>query len=107
MQQEIDERLTKSAGDLPVRVPHRREARSPKPWPTYDDTPFEDAVDRETGDVIVPGVKTMQAMTGINPETIRLYEHENAARPEVIEWAEGLEADLASVASEEAIRVAL
>jgi hypothetical protein len=94
--EEIDTKLRKLSQTFPSEFLIVEKPPAPRPWPTYDDTPFEDAVDRETGDVLIPGIKTMQGMTGIEPETIRLYEHENAQRPEVIEWAESLEAEKAA-----------
>lgn len=104
---EIDERLTKLQATFPSEFKIVEKPPAPKPWPTYDDTPFEDVIDKATDEVVIPGIKTMQGMTGINPETIRLYEHENQHRSEVMKWAEALEADLAIIASEEAIKVAL
>lgn len=105
--EEIDSRLRKLQSTFPSEFMIVEKPPAPRPWPTYDSTPFEDSVDRETGEVTVPGIKTMQAMTGISFESIRLYEHENDQRPEVIEWCEENEAELASLDAEGAIRVAL
>lgn len=101
----IDERLVKLNATFPSEFKIVEKPPAQMPWPTYDDTPFEDAIDRETGEVLVPGIKSMQAMTGISPEKIRLYEHENEGRKDVIEWAESLEAELAS--AEGAMSVAI
>jgi len=51
---------------------------SPKPWSTYDDNSVEEIFE-------------LQALTGVDPQDIRLYEVEHENRPEVIEACEIIE----------------
>lgn len=105
---EIDAKLTKLQHTFPSEFRIVEKPPAPKPWPSYDDTPFEDAIDRESEEVVVYGIKSMQAMTGISPETIRLYEVEHENRPEVVAFCEELESQLAQEsATGEAISIAL
>jgi hypothetical protein len=92
---EIDERLLHLSTLFPSEFLVVDKPAAVKPWPTYDDTPVEDVI--VDGEVASVGIFTMQGITGIKPETIRLYEVENKNRPEVIEAMETLEAELAGV----------
>jgi hypothetical protein len=103
----IDERLTKLQATFPSEFKIVEKPPAPKPWPTYDMTPFEDAIDRDSGEIIIHGIKSMQEMSGISPEVIRLYEVEHENRAEVIAFCEELESQLAANATEGAISVAL
>lgn len=94
---EIDERLEHLAKMFPNEFRIVAKPAAPKPWPTYDTTPIQDEVDFESGSVVTPGLYTMQGLTGISPQDIRLYEVENANRPEVIEAMEALEAAIAGL----------
>lgn len=103
---EIDERLEYLSKLFPNEFCIVAKPAASKPWPTYDDTPIEDVLGADD-QVEVPGLYTMQALTGISPQDIRLYEVENLNRPEVIEAMEALEAELAGVARDETISVSL
>jgi hypothetical protein len=107
LQAKIDERLRELQQTFPSEFMIVEKPPAATPWPTYDLTPIEDAIDRETGDVVVPGIFTMQRLSGISPETVRLYEIEHQNRPEVIEQMEALEAEIVAETAEGAISVAL
>jgi hypothetical protein len=106
---EIDARLLQLSTIFPSEFRIVEKPAAPKPWPSYDDCEVEDREFRnEAGEVlIVDGILTMQAKTGINPETIRLYEVEHQNRAEVVEALEALEAEAAGVERDEAISVVL
>lgn len=87
---EIDERLEYLSKLFPNEFILVAKPAAPKPWPTYDVTPVEDVED-EFGNVEQQGIFTMQGITGISPQEIRLYEVEHENRPEVIEAMEALE----------------
>jgi hypothetical protein len=100
----IDARLEELAERFPSEFRIVAKPRQIAPWPTFDNTPLEDEVSDETGEV-TPGILTLQKVSGWSPEQIRLYEVENQNRPEVIAAMEALEADAAGKAAEEAISV--
>lgn len=87
---EIDERLRHLSTLFPSEFILVEKPAAIKPWPMYDETPVEDVI--EDGKVVQVGIFTMQGITGIKPETIRLYEVEHEDRPAVVEAMEALEA---------------
>lgn len=104
---EMDARLVKLAKTFPNELRIVEKPAAPRPWPTYDVTPVEDILDEETEAIMAPGIYSMQALSGVSPEVIRLYEVENLNRPEVIEAMEALEAEALGLAPREAISVTL
>jgi len=106
---EIDERLSYLATIYPNEFRIVEKPAAGKPWPTYDEAELEDRIfrDEQGEELVVDGILTMQAKTGINPETIRLYEVENRNRSEVVEAMEALEAEALEGSKDEAISVVL
>jgi hypothetical protein len=101
---EIDERLAYLGKLFPNEFRIVEKPAAVIPWPSYNETPIEDELD-DDGKIATPGLYTMQSLTGISPQAIRLYEVENLNRPEVIEAMEALE--LAALGAPEAISVSL
>jgi hypothetical protein len=101
---EIDERLVYLGKLFPNEFRIVEKPAAVIPWPSYNETPIEDELD-DDGKIATPGLYTMQSLTGISPQAIRLYEVENLNRPEVIEAMEALE--LAALGAPEAISVSL
>ena len=108
MQFMIDKRLKQLADIFPNEFMIVEKPRQPKPWPTFDETELEDTQIETAPGVYqaVPGILTLQALSGWSPEAIRLYEVENKNRKDVVEAMEALEAVAAGI-SEESISVAL
>lgn len=106
IQKIIDERLVELQATFPSEYRIVEKPATPKPWPTYDDTPLEDVIDKKTGETVQLGIKSLQKLSGWSPEQIRLYEVENANRSEVVEAMETLEAGLAG-STEEGISIAV
>lgn len=92
----IDARLRELQERHPSEFVIVEKPAAPKPWPSYDTDSIQDIV-------------YMQGRLGINPETIRLYEHENGKRQAIIdlmtEIQEGGSGELEVVSVEEAISV--
>ena len=92
----IDSRLRELQERHPSEFTIVEKPAAPKPWPSYDTDSVKDIV-------------YMQGRLGINPETIRLYEHENQKRQAIIdlmtEIQEGGSGSLEVVSVEEAISV--
>lgn len=105
----IDKRLTQLGALYPNEFVIVEKPAQPKPWPTFDENDLEDRELETAPGVfqIVPGILTLQALSGWSPEAIRLYEVENKNRPEVVEAMEALEADALEGSREEGISVAL
>lgn len=87
----LDKRLRHLAKLYPNEFLIVEKPPAPLPWPSYDETPWTDATDGEGN--VTPGIETMQRMTGISPEIIRLYEVEHKNRPSIIGLCERLEAE--------------
>lgn len=117
---EIDERLVYLSKIFPNEFRIVEKPAAPIPWPSYNSTPIEDVFEESTftvdasgertevhGKLLTPGLYTMQALTGISPQAIRLYEVEHEGRPEVIEAMEALEAAALGGVKDEAISVSL
>jgi hypothetical protein len=68
----LDERLRELSEIFPNDFIVVDQPKAEKPWPQYDTQSLEDLL-------------KLQEQTGISPEKVRLYESENANRPEVIE----------------------
>ena len=102
----LDAQLVKLSKVFPNEFKIVAKPAAEKPWPTYDVTPLEDVLN-DDGTVEEPGLYTMQGLTGIDPQAIRLYEVENSNRPEVIEAMEALEAERAGATRDETFSVAL
>lgn len=105
----IDKRLEQLAGLYPNEFTIVEKPAQPKPWPTFDENELEDTrAEIEPGVFeIVPGILTLQALSGWSPESIRLYEVENKNRADVIEAMEALEAEALGGVRDEAISVVL
>lgn len=106
IQKVIDERLVELQETFPSEFRIVEKPAQPAPWPTYDETPLEDVIGQD-GSVETLGILSMQKLSGWSPEQIRLYEVENANRPDVVAAMEELEARAASGDTEEAFSVAL
>jgi len=74
----IDKRLRHLSTLFPAEFKIIEKPASPKPWPSYDENSVEEIFE-------------LQALTGVDPQDIRLYEVENQNRPEVIEACEVIE----------------
>jgi len=74
----IDKRLRHLSTLFPAEFKIIEKPASPKPWPSYDENTVEEIFE-------------LQALTGVDPQDIRLYEVENENRPEVIEACEVIE----------------
>lgn len=85
----VCKRLEHLAGIFPGEFKIVPKPQSPKPWPTYDENTLEEIFE-------------LQAMTGVDPQIIRLYEVENEDRPEVIEACEVIELALRDPAAYQA-----
>lgn len=107
--EQIDARLLQLSEVYPSEFRIVEKPAAPKPWPTYDESELEDREfrDDEGNVLVVDGILTMQAKTGISPETIRLYEVEHENRSDVVEALEALEAEAAGGVRDEAISVVL
>lgn len=84
----IDKRLTELQKMFPSQFIIVEKPALAAPWPTYDTMES------------VEDILTVMQATGVSPQTVRLYESENAERPEVIEAMEALEAESQSVGIE-------
>lgn len=74
----IDKRLRELQERHPSEFVIVEKPAAQKPWPSYDsDTPSE--------------IVALQKRTGISPEAIRLYEHENGGRQAIIELMTAIE----------------
>lgn len=84
--EKVEKRLAHLATIFPGEFRIVAKPASPKPWPTYDENTLEEIFE-------------LQAATGVDPQSIRLYEVENLNRPEVIEACEVIEKALRGDAS--------
>jgi len=100
----IDKRLKQLSDTFPNEFIIVEKPAQPKPWPTFDENVLEDT---KVDGHVVPGILTLQTLSGWSPEAIRLYEVENKNRPEVVEAMEALEAALLGGVRDEAISVTL
>lgn len=95
-QEAIDKRLRELQERHPSEFVIVEKPAVKAPWPSYDSDTVEEIV-------------ALQKRTGISPEAIRLYEHENQGRQAVIDVMtaieEGGEGELEVVSVEEAIEV--
>ena len=69
---QLDERLRELEKLFPSEFRIVESPRAARPWPSYDEDSVED-------------ILKFQERLRINPETIRLYEHENQHRQEIID----------------------
>jgi len=74
--EQVDERFRRLAVISPTRLLIVDDLHSAKPWPKYDDADAEEIV-------------AYMGVLGIDPEVIRLYESENAARPDLLNALQG------------------
>ncbi len=120
----IDKRLEQLSKLYPNEFRIVEKPAAPRPWPTFDETELDDSQFEDDSGVfhVVPGILTLQALSGWSAEAIRLYEVENKNRPEVVPTAappitttnaevvqamEALEAEAQGAVRDEAISVAL
>lgn len=95
-QEAIDNRLRELQEQHPSEFVIVEKPAAQAPWPSYDTDTIEEIV-------------ALQKRTGISPEAVRLYEHENQGRQAVIDVMtaieEGRDGELEVVSVEEAITV--